>query len=128
LPEADVALQEPLHRHGLAQVRADLLPSFTLPGRQRKGQGRAQALDAAIVRRDRVGKLTPGNAREPAQAQAMGDELLERNSPLRGVAAPRQSRDVAVAWRGMQQANGFVDRGVIARQTIGEVVDHGLCR
>ena len=122
LPRADVALQQPLHRHGAREIAVDLADDRLLLGRECEGQRLAVAPDqlARLAERRRDRGL--------ALAGATGDRELEHEQLVEGEApAPRLGlvevarpveRDHGVAAQ--RQALVLAERG---RERVRERVD-----
>ena len=86
LAGADVALEQPLHRHGPLEIGVDLLDGALLVGGQPEGQLLAEAGDELAGRAERrrhvVGALRPA-AREPDLEDEQLVEGQPRPRPLR---------------------------------------------
>ncbi len=114
LAAADVALYQPQHGRGFAEVRLDLVEDAPLRTGEFEGQGLAQLAGQrrAAQRGRRMRLLRQALA---AQAQVMGEELLQCQAPLRRMAAGEQCGDVLSGLRAMHGEQGLAQRWQVQR-------------
>ncbi len=104
LAGADVALQQPVHRCAPTQVGDDLVERGSLRARQRKRQRGAKRIEPRGRRRQRPRALRAVARGGAPQAQALRNELLEREPARARMPSRQEQLRGRVARRRMQIA------------------------
>ncbi len=81
LPGADVALQQPLHRHGTGEIRVELADRLLLPGGELEREQLAVARDQLAGRAERRGDRLLRLAAAARDSDLEQEQLVEREPP-----------------------------------------------
>ena len=119
LATAHIALQQAHHRPSHTQVRIDFRERACLSTGQAEGQRGEQPLRKARGIRKRQRRASLHGALEHFQTEVMGEQLLEGESPLRGMPARCELIETRLARRAMH-----VDQSVAQRRQ-SQWIEHG---
>ena len=125
LAGAHVALQQTLHRLAAGQVVIDFGDDAILRTSQDEAERGAQAGAQGAGADGRRAEAPPGQA-QAAQTDLVGQQLLEHQAPLCGVARIGEQRDIRVGGRAMDEAQGGSEIGQCesGREVGGHEVRH----
>ena len=135
LARSDVALDQAHHRVWCLEIVEDLGDDTLLCAREPERQVGDEVADLGLAAGQRNRGLGLGECPEVAQAEVVGQQLLEREASLARVRACQQPPDVGVGWGPVQVADGvgqrrqaeLVDRAG-RQQLVGRVLRHAAQR
>jgi hypothetical protein len=116
LAAADVTLQQPHHRHARGEILLRIAQRARLGAREGERQRLQEPAREPRAIRERPGGVGFQRALPQPEREVVRQQLLERESPLRRVAAGGEFGELRLPRRPVQVVERFPERGQARRQ------------